>query len=132
MGRSVPCSSTTSTALLTIVLKLLLVAWKGSKFELSTILRTVVDTGPFPRPLLASLTNLNPPPVLTKEEADVTDATLMNRAKAILLTGAILRSVTPDETDTERRQLETLVLEANRKRKEKGGKGKKAVTVPTP
>lgn len=53
----------------------------------------------------------------------------MNRAKAILLTGAILRSVTPDESDTERRQLETLVLEANRKRKEKG-KGKK--TVPTP
>lgn len=72
--------------------KLLLVAWKGSKFELSTILRQVVDG------------------VLTKEDPTVTDALLMNRAKAILLTGAILKSVVPDEDDTDRRALERLVF----------------------
>lgn len=43
--------------------KLLLVAWKGSKFELASVLRSVVDGA------------------LTKEAPDVTDAVLMNRAK---------------------------------------------------
>lgn len=43
--------------------KLLLVAWKGSKFELGSVLRQVVDV------------------VLSKEDPSVTDATLMLRAK---------------------------------------------------
>ncbi|KAM0750843.1 DnaJ-domain-containing protein [Meredithblackwellia eburnea MCA 4105] len=87
--------------------KLLLVAWKGSKFELSGILRQVVDT------------------VLAKDQPGVTDAILMNRAKAILMTGAILKAIQPDESDAERRELERMVAEANQKRKEKGKGTKK-------
>ncbi|GAA5879827.1 hypothetical protein JCM16303_004196 [Sporobolomyces ruberrimus] len=83
---------------------LLLVAWKGSKFELSAVLRQVVDT------------------VLTKESPDVTEGILMNRAKAILFIGAILKAVKPEEGDEERRQMEKLVAEANARRKEKGKK----------
>ncbi|GAA6058981.1 hypothetical protein JCM10212_001691 [Sporobolomyces blumeae] len=84
---------------------LLLVAWKGSKFELSAVLRQVVDT------------------VLTKESPEVTDAVLMNRAKAILFIGAILKAVVPEEGDDERRQMERLVAEANQRRKEGKKKG---------
>ncbi|GAA6024789.1 hypothetical protein JCM11491_000783 [Sporobolomyces phaffii] len=87
---------------------LLLVAWKGSKFELSAVLRQVVDS------------------VLVKESPDVTDAILMNRAKAILFIGAILKAVTPEEGDEERRQMEKLVAEANARRKEKGKKPTKS------
>ncbi|CEQ41240.1 SPOSA6832_02939 [Sporobolomyces salmonicolor] len=87
---------------------LLLVAWKGSKFELSAVLRQVVDL------------------VLSKESSEVTDAVLMNRAKAILFIGAILKAVTPEEGDAERRELERLVAEANARRKErKSGAAKK-------
>ncbi|KAI5477018.1 hypothetical protein MNV49_006976 [Pseudohyphozyma bogoriensis] len=94
--------------------KLLLVAWKGSKFELSSVLRNVVDGA------------------LTKESSAVTDVVLMNRAKAILLTGAILKSVKAEETDAERRELERMVAEANAKRKEKGSKKKPASPAPAP
>ena len=76
----------------------------------------------------------------------MTDAILMNRAKvrlsflpsllyllltekplkqAILLTGAILKAIQPDETDVERRELERMVAEANQKRKDKGKAPKK-------
>ncbi|SCV70271.1 BQ2448_1665 [Microbotryum intermedium] len=81
--------------------KLLLVAWKGSKFELSTVLRQVVDA------------------VLVKDSPEVTDAILTRRAQAIMFTGAILKTVKPEEGDDERRELEKLVAEASRKRKEK-------------
>ncbi|BGP41300.1 DnaJ-like protein [Rhodotorula kratochvilovae] len=80
---------------------LLLVAWKGSKFELSAVLRQVVDLA------------------LSKESPEVTDAVLMNRAKAILFIGVILKNVQPEEGDDERRELERLVAEANARRKEK-------------
>ncbi|KAG0662787.1 hypothetical protein C6P46_003100 [Rhodotorula mucilaginosa] len=80
---------------------LLLVAWKGSKFELGAVLRQVVDLA------------------LSKESPSVTDAMLMNRAKAILFIGAILKAVQPEEGDDERRELERLVAEANARRKEK-------------
>ncbi|KAM0786741.1 hypothetical protein ACM66B_002178 [Microbotryomycetes sp. NB124-2] len=80
--------------------KMLLVAWKGSKFELSTVLRQVVDGA------------------LTKESPSVTDEVLLHRARAIFLTGAILKSVKASEEDDERRELERMVEEANRKRKE--------------
>ncbi|BGO92558.1 DnaJ-like protein [Rhodotorula toruloides] len=86
---------------------LLLVAWKGSKFELSAVLRQVVDLA------------------LTKESPQVTEAMLMNRAKAILFIGAILKAVQPEEGDDERRELERLVAEAQQRRKErKAGKNK--------
>lgn len=70
---------------------LLLVAWKGSRFELSSLLRQVVDLA------------------LSKDgggSKGETDETRMNRAKGIMLCGAILKSVVPDETDSERRELE--------------------------
>lgn len=108
-------------------MQLLLVAWKGSKFELSAILRQVVDHGPSSDPVSVSIaaTDLSEPPALSKESATVTDATLMNRAKAILLTGAVLKAVQPDESDVERRELERMVAEANQKRKDKGKAPKK-------
>ncbi|GAA5849141.1 hypothetical protein JCM8547_006460 [Rhodosporidiobolus lusitaniae] len=86
---------------------LLLVAWKGSKFELSAVLRQVVDLA------------------LTKESPEITDAVLLNRAKAILFIGAILKGVQPEEGDDERRELERLVAQANARRKEKKEKGGK-------
>lgn len=55
---------------------------------------------------LAATTNYDRFSVLTKEDATVTDAILMNRAKAILVTGAILKSVVADDDDSERRGLE--------------------------
>ncbi|GAA5895647.1 uncharacterized protein JCM6883_001574 [Sporobolomyces salmoneus] len=87
---------------------LLLVAWKGSKFELSAVLRQVVDN------------------VLVKESPEITDTILMNRAKAILFIGAILKAVVPEAGDEERRQMEKLVAEANARRKEKGKKPTKS------
>ncbi|GAA5830073.1 hypothetical protein JCM3766R1_006757 [Sporobolomyces carnicolor] len=87
---------------------LLLVAWKGSKFELSAVLRQVVDA------------------VLVKESPEINDTILMNRAKAILFIGAILKAVVPEEGDEERRQMEKLVAEANARRKEKGKKPTKS------
>lgn len=127
---------------------LLLVAWKGSKFELGAVLRQVVDLGECSRggviarpescadPTTAPLGNA----ALSKESPSVTDAMLMNRAKvrfspfylrmtlnssraplsqAILFIGAILKAVQPEEGDDERRELERLVAEANARRKEK-------------
>ncbi|KAK4052657.1 DnaJ-like protein [Microbotryomycetes sp. JL201] len=117
--------------------KMLLVAWKGSKFELSTVLRQVVDGG-------TSFKDY----ALTRESPSVTDEMLLHRARAIFLIGAILKSVTPSEEDDERRELERqvqsnsaevlptnaktshgrMVEEANRKRKEvKPKKAKKGV-----
>ncbi|GAA6036720.1 hypothetical protein JCM8097_003446 [Rhodosporidiobolus ruineniae] len=94
---------------------LLLVAWKGSKFELSAVLRQVVDLA------------------LTKDTPQVTDAVLLNRAKAILFLGALLKAVQPEEGDDERRELERLVAQAQQRRKErKAGKGKKVDGTTTP
>ncbi|GAA5974432.1 hypothetical protein JCM11641_003207 [Rhodosporidiobolus odoratus] len=97
---------------------LLLVAWKGSKFELSAVLRQVVDLA------------------LSKESPEVTEAVLLNRAKAILFLGALLKNITPEEGDDERRELERLVAQANARRKEKknkkGGKEKEAVVAINP
>lgn len=111
---------------------LLLVAWKGSKFELSAVLRQVVDTGQFSLSSFSSsilafademeriLT------VLAKESSEITETILMNRAKAILFIGAILKAVVPEAGDEERRQMEKLVADANARRKEKGKKPTKS------
>jgi len=40
------------------------------------------------------------------------DLVLFNRAKGLLLMGAIFKSTVPDETDAERRELERMVAEA--------------------
>ncbi|KAA1133711.1 hypothetical protein PGTUg99_032097 [Puccinia graminis f. sp. tritici] len=79
-----------------LVGKLLLISWKGTRFESGAILRQVADN------------------VLSKDSPNVTDETIMNRAKALVLIGAIFKAVQPDETDhEERRELERSVLSLN-------------------
>ncbi|PLW50603.1 hypothetical protein PCANC_06961 [Puccinia coronata f. sp. avenae] len=87
-----------------LVGKLLLISWKGTRFESGAILRQVADN------------------VLSKESPSVTEETIMNRAKALLLIGLIFKEVKPDETDEERRELERLVAEAAAKKKDKKAK----------
>lgn len=87
-----------------LVGKLLLISWKGTRFESGAILRQVADN------------------VLSKESPTVTDQVLMNRAKALMMIGAIFKAVEPDETDEERRELERLVAEAATKKKDKKAK----------
>ncbi|EGG08242.1 uncharacterized protein MELLADRAFT_35053 [Melampsora larici-populina 98AG31] len=74
-----------------LVGKLLLISWKGTRFESGAILRQVADN------------------VLSKDSPSVTDQVLMNRAKALMMIGAIFKAVEPDETDEERRELERYV-----------------------
>ncbi|KAI9629261.1 hypothetical protein KEM48_011110 [Puccinia striiformis f. sp. tritici PST-130] len=62
--------------------QLLLISWKGTRFESGAILRLPT----------------------------VTDETIMNRAKALLLIGLIFKEVQPDESDGERRELERLLV----------------------
>lgn len=110
---------------------LLLVAWKGSKFELSAVLRQVVDTGQFSLFFSSSILAFADEmerilTVLAKESSEITETILMNRAKAILFIGAILKAVVPEAGDEERRQMEKLVADANARRKEKGKKPTKS------
>ena len=87
---------------------MLLVSWKGTRFEVAGILRNVVDLA------------------LTRDPANpVSEAILMNRAKAILLIGAILNAVQPEEGDEERRELERLMGQAAAKKKDKKVKPKR-------
>ncbi|KAN0061780.1 DnaJ-like protein [Thecaphora frezii] len=81
--------------------KMLLATWRGTRFEISSILRQVCDN------------------VLNEKGVD--DKTLLNRARAIAFLGVIYKEVQPDEGDDERRELERLVAEAAGKKK----KGKK-------
>ncbi|KAH9821848.1 X-domain of DnaJ-containing-domain-containing protein [Melampsora americana] len=87
-----------------LVGKLLLISWKGTRFESGAILRQVADN------------------VLSKDSPTVTDQVLMNRAKALMMIGAIFKAVEPDETDEERRELERLVAEAATKKKDRKAK----------
>ncbi|KAG8902482.1 hypothetical protein FRC00_005945 [Tulasnella sp. 408] len=57
------------------------------------------------------------------KDPEVPEAELVKRAKAILLTGAIFKSIQPDESAEERRELERLVARAAGKGKEKDKKG---------
>lgn len=60
--------------------------WKGTRFEVAGILRQAVDFA------------------LSKEPG-VSEATLVNRAKAILIIGSIMKAVEPDEDLAERRHV---------------------------
>ncbi|KAH9913559.1 DnaJ-domain-containing protein [Epithele typhae] len=62
--------------------KIMLASWRGTRFEVSQVLR------------------------------DVVDHVLYNRAKGLLLIGAVFKSTVPDESDEERRELERMVAEA--------------------
>ena len=85
--------------------KMLLATWRGTRFEISGILRQVCDK--------------------VLNEKGVSDKVLFNRAQAIMFIGMIYKSVQPDEGDDGRRELERLVAEAAGKSKKKGRKDKK-------
>ncbi|KAG5351067.1 hypothetical protein C0989_008113 [Termitomyces sp. Mn162] len=72
--------------------KIMLASWRGARLEVVQVLREVVDN-------------------VLKEPGQSADV-LYNRAKALLLTGAIFKSTIPDESDEERRELERMVAEA--------------------
>ncbi|OBZ74242.1 putative J domain-containing protein C4H3.01 [Grifola frondosa] len=72
--------------------KIMLASWRGTRFEVVQVLREVVDH--------------------VLKEPGVSDAILYNRAKGLLLTGAVFKSTVPDESDEERRELERMVAEA--------------------
>ena len=64
---------------------------RGTRFEVGTVLRQVVDG------------------TLAKEPG-TPQTTMVVRAKAILVIGSLLSSVKADETDEERREMERCVL----------------------
>lgn len=72
--------------------KIMLASWRGARLEVTQVLREVVDN--------------------VLKEPGQSDVVLYNRAKALLLTGAIFKSTIPDESDQERRELERMVAEA--------------------
>jgi len=72
--------------------KIMLASWRGTRFEVVQVLREVVDK--------------------VLKDREVSDAVLYNRARGLLLMGAIFKSAVPDETDEERRELERMVAEA--------------------
>ncbi|KAK0556910.1 DnaJ-like protein [Tilletia horrida] len=77
--------------------KMLLVTWRGTRFEVNNVLRKVCD----------NLLN----------EPGVDKHVLLRRAQALTLLGAIYTKVQPDPDQTERRELEELVASAANKRK---------------
>ncbi|CEL61723.1 putative J domain-containing protein C4H3,01 OS=Schizosaccharomyces pombe (strain 972 / ATCC 24843) GN=SPAC4H3.01 PE=1 SV=1 [Rhizoctonia solani AG-1 IB] len=93
--------------------KILLASWRGTRWEVSQVLREVCD-------------KVLEEPGTPKEE-------LFLRARALFLIGELLKDVKPDESDEERRELERLVAEASKK---KGAPAKSpaspTVATPTP
>ncbi|KAG8951829.1 hypothetical protein FRC04_005521 [Tulasnella sp. 424] len=83
--------------------KILLASWRGTRYEVGNVLREVCER--------------------VLKDPEVPEAELVKRAKAILLTGAIFKSIQPDESAEERRELERLVARAAGKGKEKDKKG---------
>jgi len=72
--------------------RIMLASWRGTRFEVVQVLREVCEH------------------VLKDREAS--DVVLLNRAKGLLIIGAIFKSTVPDESDEERRELERMVAEA--------------------
>jgi len=72
--------------------KIMLASWRGARLEVVQVLREVVDN-------------------VLKEHGQP-DLVLFNRAKGLLLIGAIFKSTVADESDQERRELERMVAEA--------------------
>ncbi|KIJ55712.1 hypothetical protein M422DRAFT_24252 [Sphaerobolus stellatus SS14] len=88
--------------------KVLLASWRGTRFEVVNVLRDVCDQ-------------------LFKEPG-VPEQAMVNRAKGLLIMGAIFKAATPDESEQERRELERIVAEAAAPKK----KSKKLSPQPTP
>ncbi|KAJ3513606.1 hypothetical protein NLJ89_g2855 [Agrocybe chaxingu] len=72
--------------------KIMLASWRGARLEVIQVLREVVEN--------------------VLKEPGQPEVVLINRAKALLITGAIFKSAVPDESDEERRELERMVHEA--------------------
>lgn len=83
--------------------KIMLASWRGARLEVIQVLREVIDN--------------------VLKEPGQSEVVLVNRAKALLITGAIFKSAVPDESDEERRELERMVHEAAQP------KGKKTATA---
>jgi hypothetical protein len=66
--------------------QIMLASWRGTRFEVTQVLREVCDR--------------------VLKEHGVSETVLLNRAKGLLLCGAIFKSTVPDESDEERRELE--------------------------
>jgi len=77
--------------------KIMLASWRGTRFEVVQVLREVVDH--------------------VLKQPKVSDKELYNRARGLLLLGAIFKSTIPDESDEERRELERMVSEAAKPKK---------------
>ncbi|KAK0556812.1 DnaJ-like protein [Tilletia horrida] len=88
--------------------KMLLVTWRGTRFEVNNVLRRVCEN--------------------VLNEPGVNKVVLLRRAQALTLLGAIYTKVQPDPDQGERREMEELVANAANKRK----KSKAARDVPTP
>ncbi|KAJ3878340.1 X-domain of DnaJ-containing-domain-containing protein [Lentinula edodes] len=85
--------------------KIMLASWRGARLEVVQVLREVVDN--------------------VLKEPGASETVLLNRAKGLMLMGAIFKAAEPDESDEERRELERMVAEAAQpKPKPKVGKGK--------
>jgi len=72
--------------------RIMLASWKGTRFECVQVLREVCDH--------------------VLKDHSVPKPVLINRAKGLLVLGAIFKGVKPDESDVERRELERMVAEA--------------------
>ncbi|KAG5643794.1 hypothetical protein DXG03_009617 [Asterophora parasitica] len=72
--------------------KIMLASWRGARLEVVQVLREVVEN--------------------VLKEPGQPDVVLYNRAKGLMLTGAIFKSTVADESDEERRELERMVAEA--------------------
>ncbi|TDL23886.1 DnaJ-domain-containing protein [Rickenella mellea] len=72
--------------------KIMLASWRGTRFEVIQVLRQACEK--------------------VLKDPSVSDAVLVNRAKALLIAGHIFRTTTPDESAEERRELERMVAEA--------------------
>jgi len=72
--------------------KLMLASWRGARLEVIQVLREVVEN--------------------VLKEPGQSETVLINRAKALLVSGAIFKAAVPDGSDEERRLLERLVHEA--------------------
>ncbi|KAI6149441.1 X-domain of DnaJ-containing-domain-containing protein [Pisolithus tinctorius] len=72
--------------------KILLASWRGTRFEVVQVLREVVDH--------------------VLKDREVSEQTLVSRAKGLLIMGHIFKSTVPDESDEDRRELERIVAEA--------------------
>ncbi|KAJ3798505.1 X-domain of DnaJ-containing-domain-containing protein [Lentinula aff. detonsa] len=69
--------------------KIMLASWRGARLEVIQVLREVVDN--------------------VLKEPGASETVLFNRAKGLMLMGAIFKAAEPDESDEERRELERSV-----------------------